>query len=146
MIRHSVDLEVSRPVDVVFAWLTDADNYPRWDSSSLKMEPLEPGPWHEGTTFREVRRIGPWNSEVRSRVVLHTPPIALDMESDDLLRVRNSWRLEDRGSATLVRWSCEMEVPSVGRLVEQGIAKRFKQGAEENLDRMKVLIEEDSPA
>jgi hypothetical protein len=146
MIRHAIDLEVSRPVDIVFAWITDADNYPRWDTSSLKMEPLQPGPWHEGMTFREIRRIGPWNSELQSRVVSLTPPIALDVESDDLLRVRNSWRLQDRGSTTLVQWSCEVEVPSVGRLVEQGIAKRFKQGARENLDRLKDLIEEDLPA
>ncbi len=43
MLKFSADLRVNRPVDKVFAWLTDANNQGIFDKSSLAMELLTPG-------------------------------------------------------------------------------------------------------
>jgi hypothetical protein len=57
MITQAIDLQIGRPLEDVFAFLTDARSHPLWDSTSLVMEPQEGGPWHQGLTFREVRRV-----------------------------------------------------------------------------------------
>ena len=51
MITHAVSVEIDRAITAVFDWLTNAFNHPRWDRSSVEMEPLEPGPWREGLHF-----------------------------------------------------------------------------------------------
>jgi uncharacterized protein YndB with AHSA1/START domain len=41
MITQAIELDIARPVEEVFAFLTDARNHPRWDSTSVAMEPDE---------------------------------------------------------------------------------------------------------
>jgi hypothetical protein len=53
MLKFSAELKVNRPVEKVFAWLTNADNQGKFDKSSLKMEERTPGPWRTGSQFRE---------------------------------------------------------------------------------------------
>jgi hypothetical protein len=55
MLKFSADLLVDRPVDQVFAWLTNPKNQGKFDKSSVEMELLTPGPWQAGSQFREVR-------------------------------------------------------------------------------------------
>ena len=45
MLKFSADLKVNRPVEKVFAWLTNPENQGKFDKSSLRMETLTPGPW-----------------------------------------------------------------------------------------------------
>ena len=58
MLTFAAELLVNRPVEQVFAWLTNAENQGKFDKSSLKMEVLTPGPWRAGTQFRELRDVG----------------------------------------------------------------------------------------
>lgn len=93
MITASADITIDRPLQDVFAFLTDAANHPRWDSTSVEMEPLEPGPWRAGLTFRELRRIGPRTMEVRSRIAALEPDSSMDLESLTGPTFRGHWRL-----------------------------------------------------
>ena len=68
MLRCSADVRVDRPVEKVFAWLTDAGNQGKFDKSSLKMELLTPGPWRTGSQFRELRDLGGRKTEVLSEI------------------------------------------------------------------------------
>ena len=68
MLKFSADLKVNRPVDKVFAWLTDTNNQAKFDKSSLAMELLTPGPWKSGSQFRELRDLGGRKTEVFSEI------------------------------------------------------------------------------
>ena len=68
MLKFSANLRVNRPVDKVFAWLTDASNQGKFDKSSLTMELLTPGPWRSGSQFRELRNLGGRKTEVFSEI------------------------------------------------------------------------------
>jgi hypothetical protein len=68
MLKFAADFMVNRPVEQVFAWLTNAENQGKFDKSSLKMEALTPGPWRAGTQFRELRDLGGRQTEVLSEV------------------------------------------------------------------------------
>jgi hypothetical protein len=98
VITHQIDIVMRRPVETVYRFLTDAANHPRWDSSSLVMEPLEPGPWREGLTFREVRRIGPRNVEIRSSVAALTPNERFDIRNLTGPPFQGHWRCTPEGA------------------------------------------------
>ena len=114
MITHPVTVEIDRPITAVFEWLTNAFNHPRWDRSSVEMEPLEPGPWREGFAFREVRRIGMRKLEIRSHIAAIDPPTSMDLQRDTGPSFNGHWRLAERYGGTTLRWSCEMQPDALG--------------------------------
>ena len=69
MRKLAADLKVNRPVEKVFAWLTNAENQGKFDKSSIKMEALTPGPWKTGTQFRELRDVDRRQTKVLSEIV-----------------------------------------------------------------------------
>jgi carbon monoxide dehydrogenase subunit G len=140
VITHSVDLTIARPVEEVFAFLTDARNHPRWDTTSVVMEPQENGPWHQGLVFREVRRI-PRPTEVRSRIADFEANERFDMESLSGPSFRGHWRFAPEGTGTRLRWSCEMEVSGLARLFEPLIQRQFRRTVSRNFQRLKALLE-----
>ncbi len=141
MIEHAVDTRIERPVEEVFAFITDAANHPRWDGSSVSMEPDEPGPWHEGLTFREVRRIGPRRMEIRSKVASLVPNERMDIDSLTGPEFHGHWRFTRDGSATVLRWSAEMAVDGPARLAEKLIARSFRKACDQNFRRLKEILE-----
>jgi uncharacterized membrane protein len=141
VIEHAVEVRIERPVADVFAFVTDAANHPRWDSSSVSMQPDEPGPWHEGMTFREVRRIGPRRMEIRSTVASLVPNHSMDIDSLTGPEFHGHWRFAPDGSATILRWSAEMAVEGPARIAEKLIARSFKKASDRNFRQMKELLE-----
>lgn len=141
MIRHVVDLTIERPVDEVFAFVTDAANHPRWDASSVSMQADEPGPWRAGLTFHEVRRIGPRRMDVQSKVAALVPNESMDIDSITGPEFHGHWRLSPDGSGTRLRWSCEMNVDGPARLAEKLIARSFRKACDENFRKLKALVE-----
>lgn len=141
MIEHVVGITVERPVEEVFAFTTDAANHPRWDPSSVSMDPDEPGPWRPGLTFHEVRRIGPRRVEVQSKVAALVANESLDIDSISGPEFHGRWRFTPDGSGTSLKWSCEMHVQGAARLAEKLIARSFRKACDESFQRLKELIE-----
>ncbi len=57
MPRIEESIEIKRPVDKVFAYTTDAKNWPRWQSFMPEAEQTSQGPVNVGTTFKGVSRM-----------------------------------------------------------------------------------------
>ena len=141
MITASADITIDRPVQEVFAFVTDERNHPKWDSTSVEMEALEPGPWRPGSTFREVRRIGPRTTEMRSRVADLTPGSSMDIESLTGPMFRGHWRFEAIGDATRLRWTGELQPGGAQRLLQPLIARQFRATTSANFARLKDVLE-----
>jgi hypothetical protein len=58
MIQYDVSMHLNRPVEEVFAFLSDVSKQPSWQSDLIESEQLTGGPMCVGTHIREVRRIG----------------------------------------------------------------------------------------
>jgi uncharacterized protein YndB with AHSA1/START domain len=141
MITKSIDITIDRPVEDVFAFLTDAANHPKWDASSVAMEAQEPGPWRAGTTFREVRRIGRGTSEIRSTVAELEPNRRIEIRSLSGAPFQGHWRFAPEGQGTRLQWSGEMRLTGVARLFEPLIARSFSNDVEANFARLKDILE-----
>jgi hypothetical protein len=141
MITASADVTVDRPVEDVFLFLTDAANHGRWDSTSIEMEPLQPGPWHEGLEFREVRRIGRRPTEVRSRIARFESGRSMDLESLTGPTFRGHWRLSAVDGRTRLRWTGELEPSGLARILSPLIQRQFRQTTAANFARLKDVLE-----
>jgi Polyketide cyclase / dehydrase and lipid transport len=142
MITASADIKIERPVDEVFAFLTDASNHQRWDSTSVEMVPAEPGPWHQGLEFREVRRIGPRPTEVRSRIAGFEPGKSMDLESLSGPTFRGHWRLSSEEGGTRLRWTGELQPTGPMRFLAPLIERGFRQTTAANFARLKKVLED----
>lgn len=57
MARIEETIEIKRPVDSVFAYTTDAKNWPKWQSFLPEAEQTSRGPLNVDTTFKGVSRM-----------------------------------------------------------------------------------------
>ena len=57
MARIEESIEIKRPVDKVFAYTTDAKNWPKWQSVIPEAEQTSQGLMNVGTTFKGVSRM-----------------------------------------------------------------------------------------
>ncbi len=58
MARAEISTTIKRPVEDVFAVLTNPENNPKWSSSSLESTKTSAGPIGVGTTTRSVGKLG----------------------------------------------------------------------------------------
>jgi uncharacterized membrane protein len=56
VIRIELSVQVSRPVDEVFAYVTDPTKLAEWQPNVISVTKLNEGPVRSGTRFKEVRR------------------------------------------------------------------------------------------
>jgi len=52
MARIEINLVINRPVEEVFAFVSNSENLPRWRSTSLEVKKTSTGPLAVGSTFR----------------------------------------------------------------------------------------------
>jgi uncharacterized protein YndB with AHSA1/START domain len=67
MIEFSVETDIARPVPEVFAYVTDPEKLPSWQTNTVSAEQEGDGPLGLGTRIREVHR-GPGGKEMASLV------------------------------------------------------------------------------
>jgi uncharacterized protein YndB with AHSA1/START domain len=123
MLKFAADLLVNRPIEQVFAWLTNAENQGKFDKSSLKMEALTPGPWRAGTQFRELRDLGGRKTEVLSEVAELEPNRRFVIRSKTGPEWLGIWLFEPEGQGTRLRWTGQMRMKGLGRLLEPLIGR-----------------------
>ncbi|HZM20981.1 MAG TPA: SRPBCC family protein [Anaerolineales bacterium] len=145
MLKFSADIKVNRPVEKVFAWLTNAENQGKFDKSSLKMELLTPGPWRAGSQFRELRDMGGRKTEVLSEIA--------ELEPNRLFVIRSKtgpvwlgrWVFEPEGTGTRLHWTGQLTMNGFARLLEPLIGKQMNNQITKQFAQLPQLIENDIP-
>jgi Polyketide cyclase / dehydrase and lipid transport len=75
MSTYAHTVEIGRPPEEVFAFVTDPAAYPRWQPSLVRVEPHRPGPLRLGSDATEVRRFT-WTVETWWAAALLGGPLA----------------------------------------------------------------------
>src|SRR5215203_6325863 len=141
MVKLSADVRVNRPVETVFAWLTNPDNQGKFDRSSLKMDALTPGPWRAGTQFRELRDLGGRKTEVLSEIA--------ELEANRRFVIRSktgpgwlgTWNFEPEGTGTRLRWTGQLTMRGFARLLEPLISRQMTAQISKQFAELPQLIE-----
>jgi hypothetical protein len=145
MVTFAEELTVKRPVEQVFAWLTNAENQGKFDKSSLKMEVLTPLPWRSGTQFRELRDLGGRKTEVLSEVAELEPNRRFVIRSKTGPSWLGVWLFEPVAEGTHLRWAGQLTMKGVGRLLEPLIARQMRAQITQQFRDLPSIIERDTP-
>ena len=146
MAHFEATVNIKRPTEEVFAWLTSAENHPRWDSISLEMHPAEPGPWHAGLEFRELRHLGGRKTPARSRVKRLEPGSRFQIESLSGAGWQGDWRFEPTPQGTRLHFQADLTLGFPARLFEPLIARSIRQDIAANFARLVRILEGDGSA
>jgi len=146
MLKFSADFFVNRPVDKVFARLTNPRNQGKFDKSSLEMELLTPSPWQVGSQFREVRNLGGRKTEVFSEITEFEPNRLFVIRSKTGPDWLGTWTFESEGTGTRLRWTGQMSMKGFSRLFEPLIGSQMSLQIDQQFSALPALIESEIPA
>jgi uncharacterized membrane protein len=132
-------IRIDRPVEEVFAFLSDFENIPKWNYYVLEVRQLSESPIGIGTTYHQVRKSDEQDFQIIEFEPNHTVAVKTLPQSSPDLEMR--FTLYEEGNTTRVRdqWKLDTGRPAV---LEKLTGGRVKSAVAENLAKLKELLEE----
>ena len=134
---------INKPVDEVFAYVTDVKTWPRWEAGLLKAEQTSDGPLNVGTTFRGMNQVLGQRMEWTSEVTNYIPSKSWGQKI-----VSKNWATEEsltfepfQGKTTKFTLFSELEMGGLLGLFAPFVARRMQKQIEKNLVRLKDILE-----
>jgi carbon monoxide dehydrogenase subunit G len=130
--EHTVEIE--RPREEVFAFVTDPRNYPRWQPSLVEIRPHSKGPLRLGSEATEVRTFLGREVETTWTCVEHEAHERSAIQADDgPVPFKGTFVLEALGRRTRFTWIVETRGAAArlgGPLVGRTTSRELKQNSE----------------
>jgi uncharacterized membrane protein len=132
-------VRIDRPVDEVFAFLSDFENIPKWNYYVLEVRRLSESPIGVGTTYHQVRKTDEQDFRITEFEPNHTVAMKTLPQSSPDLEMR--FTLDEEGNTTRIRdeWKLDTGRPAI---LERLAGRRVKSAVAENLAKLKELLEE----
>jgi uncharacterized membrane protein len=138
MIEFSNQVFIERPLDKVFAFVSDFENVPKWNYYVISVNKTTTGPVGEGTTYHQVRK----TDEQDFRIITHRPNRHVTVQtippSQPAFEMRFTFEAEDGGTRITDEWKLDTGRPA---LLERLAAGKIKSAVKENLIKLKQLME-----
>lgn len=139
MLEFENTIRIDRPIDEVFAFLSDFENIPKWNYYVLEVRQLSESPIKRGTTYHQVRK----TDEQDFRIIEFEPnhKVAMKTLPRSSPGLERRFTLHEEGNTTRVRdeWKLDTGRPA---LLEKLAGGRVKSAVAENLAKLKELLEE----
>jgi uncharacterized protein YndB with AHSA1/START domain len=132
---------IARPMEDVFALLSDLENVPKWNYAILETRKVSEGPVGVGTIYQQVRSV-PSRSEERLEVTAYNPPRHLEVTGQlGPFLSRLSYALDAFPEGTRLTNAVELELRGLGRLLGRVAVPRVRDAVAANLRKLKELLE-----
>lgn len=142
MFTRTTAITIARPIEEVFAFVSDARNRPRWDESVDSEELTSPEPVGVGSTVRTRMRSMGRDYELGWEIVEHEPPASQRIESTSgPFSATLLYDLSEDGDGTLVRFSVTGRPTGALRLMQPLIARNTQRNLDQAFPRLKELLE-----
>jgi uncharacterized membrane protein len=139
MLEFENTIYIDRPVDEVFAFLSDFENIPKWNYYVLEVRQLSESPIGVGTTYHQVRK----TDEQDFRIIEFAPDhmVAVKTLPQSSPRLEMRFTIYEEGNTTRLRdeWKLDTGRPAI---LERLALRRVKSAVAENLAKLKKLLEE----
>jgi uncharacterized membrane protein len=142
MAKFDVSTTIKRPVEDVFAVMSNVENNPKWSSVALEAEQTSPGPIGVGTTARFVGKVLGRRIESDFEVTEFEPNrkfASLSKSGPFPLQVTVTFEPIEGG--TRVNTTIEGEPGGFFKLAEPLIVSVSKRQSQSDLDNLKDLME-----
>lgn len=139
MIEFDNTIRINRPIDEVFAFLSDLENLPKWNYYVLEVTKLSNGPIGIGSVYHQIRETD--EQDLRIIELDQNRKIMVKTLPQSSPKLEMTLTFQDEGNATLVRdeWRLDSGVPAAIEWLGSG---RIKSAVAENLTKLKDLLEE----
>jgi carbon monoxide dehydrogenase subunit G len=127
MMKIEDSIEISRPPEAVFAYLTDPEHLPEWQTSTVEVHRDRSGPLEVGERFKEVHAAMGQKLESTVEVAESTPPSAFALKIvGGAMPLDGRWTFEPDGDGTRVHFVGEADVRGVKKLARPLLARQFR--------------------
>ncbi len=142
MATVEVSVDIGRPVHDVFAYMTDSNNRPKWDTSMVEMKQTSQGPKGVGTTYAGAYRMmgtqRTWTASLTQFDVDRQVGYSISSGS---LHVNQQVNLAESAGGTTVTFAAEMQMGGFMRLFSPLMKWSVSRQTKANLMRLKGILE-----
>ena len=139
MLEFENTIAIERPIDELFAFLSDFENIPKWNYYVLEVRQLSESPKGIGTTYHQVRKTDQQDFRIIEFEANNTVAVKTLPQSSPSFERR--FTLYEEGETTRIRdqWKLDTGKPA---LLERLARGRVKSAVSENLSKLKELLQE----
>lgn len=142
MITHELEIVINRPVEVVFAYLTDMTTYTRWQSQLVEYRQTSAGPLAVGSTGVAVRHMMGQRNESTWQVTELIPNTAYTVKSTSgPVAYEIAHTLQPAGSGARLHVRFQAQPTGLLKIAEPVMAGAIKGDLEEGYRQLKALLE-----
>jgi uncharacterized protein YndB with AHSA1/START domain len=142
MVREEETVTVQRPIDEVFAYVTDPANVPEWQASALEARLEGEGQMRAGAQAVEVRKFLGRRMESRMDVLEYEPPRRFKIKvSTGPVPFEATTELSEESGGTRVHGLVEGEPGGFFKLAEPIVARALRRELRGNLETLKDVLE-----
>ncbi len=142
MITVENSIEIRRPVEAVFAFVSDQRNSPQWQGSIQEARVTPDGPPTVGTKVTQVVSFLGVKLEPTGEITALEPNRSLSFKGrSGPASLEGTWRFEAVGEGTRLSGTFQVEPGGLFKMAGPLFASQFKKQQEADLQRLKELLE-----
>jgi carbon monoxide dehydrogenase subunit G len=147
MIRIESSIQINRPRDEVFDFLSNVDNLPKWQSGVVESRRLTQGPVRVGFQYEETVKVGPWklNAVCTITDLKTNERFAFQMSSSGPLDCDGRFDLQPVAGGTRLTISGIAQLKGIWRLMQPVLAGELRKETRIELSTIKLLLEAAAP-
>jgi uncharacterized membrane protein len=138
MIKIERTITIHRPVDEVFAYLSDFKHAPQFISGQRAGHKTSVGPTRVGSTFATTSWLLRRSSS--NEITEYVPDRRLAWKATSGAGATTTWGLEPAGASTRVTFTRVAEVPGMFRFADSFMAQRASAQVDHDLAALKELL------
>jgi carbon monoxide dehydrogenase subunit G len=142
MINIDLGTMIDRPVHDVFMFIANPGNMSKWNSAVVSLEQITPGDVGVGTKFKSVGEMMGRRIEGEMQVVTFEPDSKFGFQMNaGPVQVNVTLTFKTVGTGTKLNLNAQGNPGGMFKLAEPVMAGRVKSMMEENLARLKSVLE-----
>jgi uncharacterized protein YndB with AHSA1/START domain len=142
VIAFETDVHINRPIEEVFAYVSDPLNYPRWNSAVKAVRKTSGGENGVVPTYSMERKLPTGRALNELEIIARQPSreFAIRTTSGPTPFVYR-YRFTSESGGTLVQLDAEVELQGAVVLVPQLARRAVRNGVDDNFTTLKVILE-----
>lgn len=142
MVKVETSVVINRPIAEVFAFVTNPENSPQWESGLLETGKMSKGPMGVGTTWQEVRQFLGRRIKSTDEVTEYEPNKKFSFKSTSgPFPVEGGYTFESVEGGTRVTVTGQGETGGFFKLADPIVARMVKRQVEADSANLKELLE-----
>ena len=143
MIAFQTGIAIDRPLEQVFAYVSEPVNFPSWNSAVQVVRPTAAGASDVGSTYSMERQLPTGRAINKLEIVAREHPHEFAIRTiEGPTPFLYRYRFVAEGGRTVIQLDAQVELPAVARLMPQLAGRTVRNGVDDNLTTLKLILED----